>query len=54
MGRDHLQDLGTDGKAVLKYILGKLGWRAWNRFVSGQGPVAGSLEHGNEPRINMA
>jgi hypothetical protein len=31
--RDHLEDLGVDGKIILEWILGKYGERVWNRFV---------------------
>jgi hypothetical protein len=32
-GRDHLGDLGIDGKKILKWILGKLGVEVWTRFI---------------------
>jgi hypothetical protein len=41
-GRDHLGGLDAGEKIILKWILKEL-------FGSGQGPVAGSSEHGNEP-----
>jgi len=28
-GRDHSEDLGTDGKMLLEWILGKLGGNVW-------------------------
>jgi hypothetical protein len=32
-GRDRQEDLGVDGRIVLKWILGKYGWRVWIGFV---------------------
>jgi hypothetical protein len=32
-GRDCQEDLGVDGRIVLKWILGKYGWRVWIGFV---------------------
>jgi hypothetical protein len=32
--RDHLEDLGADGKTVLKYIFKKGDWEAWNGLIS--------------------
>jgi len=29
MGRDHLEDLGMDGKVTLEWMLEKLGGRMW-------------------------
>jgi hypothetical protein len=49
-GRYRLEDLGTDERVILKRILGKLGWGCGlNSSGSGQGQVAGSYEHSNEP-----
>jgi len=28
-GRDHLEDLGVDGKIILEWILGKQGGKVW-------------------------
>jgi hypothetical protein len=33
-GRDHSDDLGLDGRIILKLILGKQGWRVWAGFIS--------------------
>jgi hypothetical protein len=44
-GRDHLEDIVVDGK-MLQCILGK--WGGLDASGSGQGPVSGSCEHGNE------
>jgi hypothetical protein len=30
-----------------------MGWYGLDAFGSGEGPVAGSLEHGNEPSNSM-
>jgi len=32
-GRDHLEDLGTDGKIILELIAGKLGRKIWAGFI---------------------
>jgi hypothetical protein len=40
------EDLGVDGRLIFKWILVRCGLDASH---SGQGPVAGSCEHGNEP-----
>jgi hypothetical protein len=33
-GRDHLEDLGTDGKIrVVQWILGKEGGKVWTGFI---------------------
>jgi hypothetical protein len=32
--RDHLKDLGVDGRTILKWFLNKLGGKAWNGFIS--------------------
>jgi hypothetical protein len=31
-GRDHLEDLGIDGR-ILEWILGKQGGKVWNGFI---------------------
>ena len=31
--RDHMKDLGTDGRIILECILKELGWRMWNGFI---------------------
>jgi len=43
LGTDRLGDLGVDERMILKWGLKVL--RLW----SGQGPVVGFCEHGNEP-----
>jgi hypothetical protein len=45
-GRDHSEDLGIDGKIILKWIFRIVGE---GLDSSGSGLVAGSCEHGNEP-----
>jgi hypothetical protein len=47
--RDHLGDLGADGKIILKWILGKHLMVWLDSSGSGQGTVAGCYEHSNEP-----
>jgi hypothetical protein len=49
-GGGHLEDLGLDGKIVLKWILEKWdGGLGLDRSVSGQGQVAGCFKCGDEP-----
>jgi hypothetical protein len=43
-GRDHSEDLGVDGRIILKLILGN----RVEECVLEQGPEAGSFEYGNE------
>jgi hypothetical protein len=45
-GRDHVEDLGIDGRIILQCILGEY---VLDSTGSGWGSVAGSCEHGNEP-----
>jgi hypothetical protein len=45
-----LTDLGVDGRIIFKFILNKYDMRgALDSSGSGQGPVAGFCEVGNEP-----
>jgi len=47
--RDHLEDPGADGR-ILRWIFRKWHWEAWTGlFWPGEGKVAGSCKHGNEP-----
>jgi hypothetical protein len=49
LGTDHSENLGIDGRISLKWTLGKKDGKAWTGCTwLGQGPVAGSCEHGNE------
>jgi len=50
-GRDHFEDLGVDGMIILELMLGKWGGEVYVVYASdsGQGTVAGSREHCNEP-----
>jgi hypothetical protein len=49
-GRDHLEELGVDGRAILKWILKKRGGKHGPDLSgSGWGQVAGACECGNEP-----
>jgi hypothetical protein len=47
--RDHSEDLGIDGKIVLKWIVGKyVGKYELDPSGSGEGLVAGCYDHANE------
>jgi hypothetical protein len=49
-GREHSEDLSTNGRIILKCILRKYGGNVWTGFIWLRiGTVAGSFEHGNEP-----
>jgi hypothetical protein len=55
--RDHWEDQGIGGKMGLEWILGKLAWGGGcelDSTVSGQGPVAGCSECGDEPSGSCA
>jgi len=42
--RDHLEDLGVDGRIILKCILKKIGCGAWTVLIQLRlGPVGGLL-----------
>ena len=49
--RDHLEDLGVDGRIILKWLFKKMGREAWTGLIlcCGQGQVAGCCELRNEP-----
>jgi hypothetical protein len=48
--RNNLEDLGIDGKIILKYILKGIGWKrcGLDASVPEYGPLAGCYENGNE------
>jgi hypothetical protein len=49
-GKDHLGDLGIDGRIILKWILNnRVRGHGFKSSSSGQGLVADSCEHDNEP-----
>jgi hypothetical protein len=48
-GRDHLGDLGVDDKVILQWISNRVQGCGLDLLGTGQGLVAGSYEHGNEP-----
>jgi hypothetical protein len=50
-GRDNAEDLGIDGRIILKLILEKLDGKVWSDS-SGSGLV-GSNQHGNEPSVSI-
>jgi hypothetical protein len=49
-GRDHSEDLGTGGRIILTWILGKQGCRCeMDSSDSAKGPMVGSCKNGNKP-----
>jgi hypothetical protein len=49
-GKNHLEDLGVDGRIILECILRKQGEKVWTRCLWFRiGLVADSCELGNEP-----
>jgi hypothetical protein len=54
-GREHLEDLGVDGRIILEWVLEghKVGRCGLAASGSGCGPVAGCCERGNEPSISI-
>jgi hypothetical protein len=32
-GKRHSEELGVDGRIILKWILRKLGWKLWTGFI---------------------
>jgi hypothetical protein len=42
-GRDHLEDLEVNGKIILEWILGKLGWRVLSGYWFRIGTSGGLL-----------
>jgi len=49
-GKSHSEDQYVEGKIIFEWILGnKLEDCGLDSTGSGQGPVAGCCEHGNEP-----
>jgi len=48
--RDHLEALGTDGRIILEWILGKKGGKLWTGCIwLKMGISGGSNEENNEP-----
>jgi hypothetical protein len=47
---EHAENLGVSGEIILDWQLRKMGWGrcGLDASGSGQGPVEGSSEHGNE------
>jgi hypothetical protein len=54
--RDHLEDQGVGGKMGSEWILGRSAWGGCglDSTVSGQGPMAGCCECGDEPSGSCA
>jgi hypothetical protein len=48
-GTEKSRELDVDRRIILKWIIGKSGCHGLDSSGSGQGPVASSYEHGNEP-----
>jgi hypothetical protein len=42
-GRDHSEDLGVDGRIIIKWILGKQVGRVWIKFIWLQIGTGGEL-----------
>jgi hypothetical protein len=42
-GRDHSEDLGVDGRSILKCILGKVGGKVWTGFIWLRIGISGGL-----------
>jgi hypothetical protein len=54
-GKNHSEDQGADGKMRSECILGRLAWGCrLDSTGSGQGPVAGCCECGDEPSVSWA
>jgi hypothetical protein len=47
--RNHSEDLGTDERIVLQWILEKQGWKVWTGFIQLRTGKAGCCEHSNKP-----
>jgi hypothetical protein len=48
--RDHSEDIGMDGKIILKVYFKEIGWGLWTSFICLRiGILVGCCIHGNAP-----
>lgn len=53
-GRDHPEYLLVNGMIILKFILGKYGWKVWTGSSGTEyATAAGYFEHGSERNVSI-